>query len=167
MIPKISGPVFIQPNAPGYKWREQYCRGESNRSSSLDAPLPFGGIARRVKNSDHYDDLALNREIDRVWKSPGYGSPDAITESFVLERTVQYSPVSVPKLIDKFEPEPRFFTFIPLERRLDIGINRRLRFDSISGHFGFLVKRSRTSNAERAVEGSLRYRLSRASANAR
>lgn len=42
----------------------------------------------------------------------------------------------MPTLLDEFETEPWLFPFIPQERRLDVGVNRRLRVDSISSHFG-------------------------------
>jgi hypothetical protein len=42
----------------------------------IDAPLPFRGIPRRVKNSQHQYDSAFNREVDCIWETPRQGASD-------------------------------------------------------------------------------------------
>ena len=74
-------------------------------------------------------------------------------EDLVLEPSLKYALIGGSKLVQEFKSEAGFFTFIPFERRLDVSVNIWFRLDQVLAHFDLLLRRSRTSKAERALDG--------------
>jgi len=119
-----------------------------------------------VKYGENDDVLAINGEVDGVRKATEKSTTDLVRDALVLRWACRYSVVRDLKFVQELLPETRELPFVPIERRLDVGVSVRSAYKPRHSYRLRSRRRSMTSYTGFAVSGACRWAARRASARA-